>query len=145
MAATRAANSIMWLAVAYVAHDCVCTVWYDERGEAQAGEAQAGEAQAGRGANSSSGAAGAGSRGGSSGASAGSSAAALFVDKASLRFFKYTRGELVIMRWALASAPASPICIPPAVPAGLQSCACSCPAPVGVGHPRSQPRGWCGD
>ena len=124
MAATRAANSIMWLAAAYVAHDCVCTVWYDERGEAQAGEAQAGEAQAGeaqagRGANSSSGAAGAGSRGGSSGASAGSSAAALFVDKASLRFFKYTRGELVIMRWALAPAPASPICIPPAVPAGL--------------------------
>jgi hypothetical protein len=115
MAATRAANSIMWLAVAYVAQDCVCSVFVANMQRRETAEAQEPglPRQLGRGA------AGAGSAGGSSGASAGSSAAALFVDKASLRFFKYTRGELVIMRWALAPAPASPICIPPAVPAGL--------------------------
>ena len=76
MAVSRAGNRALWLAVAYVAHDCVCSVIVANLAGSR---------------NSNGG-------GGGGGALGGSSAAALFVDKASLRFFRFTRGELVIMR-----------------------------------------------
>ena len=84
MAASRAGNPALWLAVAYVVHDCVCSVFLPDKVE----HIETAAAQAGR-DNSS---------GNSGGGGGGASAAALFVDKASLRFFKFTRGDMVIMK-----------------------------------------------
>lgn len=85
-------SRFLWVAVGYVVHDCIGSVFLD-RTYATA------EAQATGPSSGSSGATGSGGSGDTAGSSAAAAAAALlFVDKASLRFFKFSRGELILMK-----------------------------------------------
>lgn len=88
---------------------------------------------------------------GGGGSSGGSSALAMLVDKASLRFFKFQRGELVVLRWAWqghrtrraawSSGGGPPCALAPAVPPTAPA-----PHPLqvtrgAVAPPRAPPRG----
>ncbi|KAI7837298.1 hypothetical protein COHA_008912 [Chlorella ohadii] len=76
----------LWLGVAWMVHDCVASI-------KAVPEAEMPERERG----SSSGGSGGGSGGGSPGSDA-SGVLAVLVDKFSLRFFKFQRGELVVLR-----------------------------------------------